>query len=283
MQPVLQKSIRAIPRREVGFRQNQRFLARLRHFSILIYATESERVRRLLPPSFAPQELTIAGRKVSLISVISHLDIGSPVPGASGFEQTSYRLATIYNGREAQWLLGLSIGSLSALPARGLWLAPANLGAMEFKTSYNAEQRRYQRYRLSTQSRWENADWVLAGNGASLDPNQLRSFIDYENISDYFIRRDGAVGARQIQYTNESFQQGKLVAARSDLLTRLGLLTPEALTRPLMVALGSRLVYRFDAPHSDFGLPYFGMPDSGPAHRSIFAGEDLRSRPILGP
>lgn len=260
------------PRLKSGFHNQQPFEARLRHFSIVVYSTPAERARRILPKAFAPKEILIDGRPTTLISVISHLDLGSSIDRSPSFEQTSYRISATLEGREIHWLLGVSIGSLSALSARGLWLAPAHLGAMEFQISYCAPRRRYSRYRLSIQSRWENADWNLADADKPLDHEPLGSLLAHENFHDYFVGRDGVLGTRQIKFEAPHLQRGTLVSARSELLTRLELLSPDELSNPLLVGLANRLVYKFDAPHSHFSL----------VNRPIFAGEEFRSRPILG-
>ncbi|MGH8596298.1 MAG: DUF2071 domain-containing protein [Gammaproteobacteria bacterium] len=231
--------------------------AELSHVSRIVYAVPSERVRRLLPASFDADDSVRPGREHSLISVTSFLDLGSRASGQDAFEQTSYRLHVTRAGKPASWLLGASVGSLSAIATRRMWHSPWHLGAMEFHALYNPAAGRYQEYQLRTQSQWANALWTIADTGEPLevegDPSSLRA-VQASDSTDYFTRRDGSTGAQRIRIHNDGrpqFTRGRLLAAQCDLLERLGLLSRSELLQPVSIAMRQSMSCTFDMPQSD--------------------------------
>ncbi len=228
--------------------------AELSHVSHIVYAVPSDRVRRLLPANFDPDDLIRPGREHSLVSVTSFLDLGSRAGGQDAFEQTSYRLHARRAGKPVFWLIGASIGSLSAIAMRQMWHSPWHLGAMEVHARYNPAAGRYQEYQLRTQSQWANALWAIADTGEFLDgadsPSLLRAVQTSEN-TDYFTRRDGSIGARCVRIHRPHFTRGRLLTARCDLLERIGLLSRSEMMQPALIAMQHSMSCTFDAPQSD--------------------------------
>ena len=227
--------------------------AELGNFSIIIYGVPSLRARVFLPNYFETEDLVLDGQTMSLVSVISYLDLGSSRNGQDAFEQTTYRLHARYGGKSVHWLLGASIGSLSAIALRQLWPMPCHLGAMEFQVMFGKNENRYLYHRLYTQSQWINASWEINDTSKPLNgswnPPLLRA-VNVKLINDYFMRRDGSIGLRQIRMSNLDLTQGNLISARCDLMEKLGLVTAEEMARPMLVALQRNLLCRFDAPRS---------------------------------
>jgi len=222
--------------------------AELSHVSRIVYSVPSERVRRLLPANFE------TGSEQSLVSITSFLDLGSRRNGQDAFEQTGYRLHATHAGKPVCWLLGASIGSLSAIAMRQMWHSPWHLGAMEFHVLYNPAAGRYQEYRLRTQSQWASATWAIADTGVMLEDADAHSMlrdVQTSEITDHFTRRDGSIGARRVRIHRPHFTRGWMLAARCDLLERLSLLTREELMQPAMVALQHSMACTLDAPRSD--------------------------------
>lgn len=191
----------------------------LHHRSVISYAVPSERVRNLLPAEFE-----VAGR--TILSVESFLDCGR-----SSFEQTNYRLHLSKNGKACSWLLGASLGSLSGVTARHLYPLPWHLSAMELQVAFAASSNKYQCYRLSAQSQWANADWEIVDTGEPfIAEKQLE-------LTDYFVRRDGAIGSYQTIYQAAVSTGGTLKAGRCDLLGSLGIVSSEEINQPVSVVL----------------------------------------------
>lgn len=223
--------------------------AERQHISLIVYAVPSKRVRALIPASFEVEETVINGQAVAWISVESFFDLNGV--GHSPFEQTNYRLHLLRDGKPCLWLIGTSIGSLSAVGARNLWPVPWHLSAMEFHVAYDQREGRYSTYSLQTQSQWANASWQIEDTGEWIGLETMRQLpASLRNLAStsYFLRRDGIEGQQREQIVNPLFTRGQLTSAKCDLLERLGLLDGEEIKRPQFVALQHNLSCRFGAP-----------------------------------
>ncbi len=221
-------------------RGNVSVSAEIHHVALIVYAVPSERVKALIPSSLQIEETIINGKPVAWISVESFLDKNSI--GQTAFEQTNYRLHVLRDGQPCRWLLGTSLGSLSAVGVRNLWPMPWHLSAMEFHLSYDQSSGRYDQYSLQTQSQWANSSWQITDTGFSIDQEKIEAShlpasIFARHSEDVFARRDGSLGLQHsIQFSFE-FTRAKLADASCDLLESLGLLTGEELMNPAFVAL----------------------------------------------
>jgi hypothetical protein len=126
---------------------------------------------------------------------------------------------------------------------------PWHLGAMEIRAAYDKLQRRYHEYSLQTQSQWVNSTWRIGDTGCAIDPaaaadTGVPATLFRHDVSTFFARRDGSVGARRIVRFNLQLTRGKLKQAQCDLLERLGLLTREELMCPALVALQHSAVWQ---------------------------------------
>lgn len=226
-----------------------------RHVSTIVYAVPGERVRALIPAAFEAAEFVIDGRRLAWLSITSFLDQWQPPRhGREAFEQTNYRLHVRRNGELGQWLLGISLGSLSAVAPRHLWSLPWHLSAMEFQVAYDQAKAQYRDYRLQTQSQWANACWELEDTGTPLDlslncsPLGPPSQLELRTCTDYFTRRNGELGAYRTWPAPTPGTRGKLKFGRCDLLDRLGLLTKDELPHPFLIALQPSLTCRVSTP-----------------------------------
>jgi hypothetical protein len=201
----------------------------LLHFSMIGYSIPVERVRGILPP-----ELESEVGKAPFLTITSYIDSGIRLAGGGcrdAFEQTNYQL---HFRESSNWLIGTSLGSLTAVAQRHYWSRPWHLSAMEFQVSYDGHS--YRDYRLQTQSQWANSYWVIEDSGEM----GIRVPIESRTV-DYYQRRDGRLGVSRMAYYDLYGTAGKLRAARCDLLTRLGLLTERELMCPTLVALQPRV------------------------------------------
>lgn len=213
--------------------------AELRHVSMLVYAVSPGAARRLVPAGFELTESIIEGRRTAWLSVVSFIDKGSKVDGKGIFEQTEYRLHVIRDGKPAQWLIGTSLGSLSAVGMRNLWPMPWHLGAMEFQVTYDPSRGRYSHYHLHTQSQWENASWDIVDTGEGLlDPGNNRDMFPASLFADmvttYFERRDGSTGSYVTRNSGATFTKADLRSGQSEMLQRTGLVSRESIGFPAL-------------------------------------------------
>lgn len=213
----------------------------LHHFSLIVYSAPAERAKSLAPDSFEIEESVVNGRKTAWVSVVSFLDSGSRLNGGGAFEQTCYCLHVRRDGVAAHWLLGISLGSLSAVASRNLWSLPWHLSAMEFQADYDSRGERYRNYRLQTQSQWTNASWEISDTGNSLATGQLKESLLPASLlsntfSSFFERRDGSLGFYRTRYSDLKLAEGQLKHARCDLLEELGLLTGDEMMQPALAA-----------------------------------------------
>ena len=204
--------------------------AELHHRSIIFYDVPSERVRNLLPEEFELSEKTV-------LSIESFLD-----DGRTRFEQSNYRLHVSLNGKACAWLLGTSLGSLSAVTTRHLYPLPWHLSAMEFQVGFDPAAQKYTSYRLRSQSQWANASWEIADTGLPLVPGN-----SYES-NDYFIRRDGVIGSYQTIHRPAFATRGKLLAGNCDMLETLGILTADELQWPTYISLQRAVICEIKKP-----------------------------------
>jgi hypothetical protein len=233
-----------------------------RHFSLLLYLVPTERARALIPRSFELAELTLRGRKLALLSVTSFMDHGHQAASGEGngltafcdaFEQTNYCLRVRRDGEACDWLLGMSLGSLAAIAPRGLWPLPWHLSAMAFQVNYALGARRYHTYHVQTQSQWANACWRLRDTGLPLADDWHFATSDCptllpQEMTTYFTRRDGAIGAYRTEISPLACTRGHLEFAECDWLERIGLLNKDEIAHPYLVALQPSLTCRMFLP-----------------------------------
>jgi hypothetical protein len=179
--------------------------------------------------------------RTAWLSIVSFLDSGSNGGERDGFEQTSYHLHVRRDGEPAQWLLGVSLGSLAAVAARNYWGMPWHLSAMEFQTSYDSAADRYGEFSLHTQSQWASASWEISDTGDLISNDEFDcDFIPGSLFSSdschYFERRDGSPGYYRTRFSDLRLKRGIVTNAECDLLEELGLLTSDEIRRPAFAA-----------------------------------------------
>lgn len=232
------------------------------HYSLLVYAIPTERVRHMVPEDFSLEEISITDPKTNLpgrfalFSVESYLDNGSgflPSQGGS-FEQMKFRLHVRRQGQSGMWLLGTSVGSLTAVAPRHLWSQPWHLSAMELQAAWNHAERRYQSYRLQSYSQWTNAAWQLKDTGQPLESGPDVAGLNDEwqqalrTSVEWYQRRDGLPGEYRTTRSELQFTRGQVSTARCDLLEQSDLITSGGLKEPLLAALQPQLTARIQAP-----------------------------------
>jgi hypothetical protein len=115
----------------------------LNHVSVIVYGVPVCRITDLLPHGLTPRTTILAGVETAWLSVLSFQDRGQVAASglAGSFECTAYRLHVEQGGKPAHFLLGISVGSLSAVGARNLWQMPWHLGAMDVTPTIDSTPR----------------------------------------------------------------------------------------------------------------------------------------------
>ena len=216
-------------------------VANLRHLSIIEYEIPSQRLRAVMTGLLKTEESFVERITGSRLSIVSFLDQGA-WRGQGAFEQTSYLLHVVREGEPWHFLLGISVGALSAVAIRNLWPMPWHLSAMEFQVSYNSARSGYGLYRLRSQSQWANASWEIQDTGDSIHSDPAGVLPVVSSISagvsrHHFPRRDGTLGLCKLRYRGLALTSGRLRQARSDVLERWGLIQRDELLRPSLVAM----------------------------------------------
>jgi hypothetical protein len=250
-----------------AFRRDHRQMeitTRLHHYSTLAYAVPAERVSKILPEGLEAAITIWNGEEVGWVRVHSFRDEGGDPAklrsiSASGFEQTTYSVEVQSDTGSVQYLLGQSIGSLSAVSLRHLWAQPWHLSAMEFAVVW--QFRGCHQYRLQSQSQWDNSRWdlreltgsplVQATRTAARVPSGLLAV----ETTHLFSRGEDSFGQRQVRYDGLSPQWVSVVGAQSDFLERSGLVTREELQRPVLAGVQQTVKASMSLADGEFLVP----------------------------
>ncbi len=210
----------------------------LRHFAIITYEVDPERLRPHLHPRFVPDRIAgSGGSDRALVSVVPFLDVdfrfaSCPWPTFS-FGQTNYRAYVIdtETGERVVWFFGTCVDSWSVLVPRFRWKLPWHRGRIRFDCEYSRGDSRYRRYRMHTDSSWAPAEVELRDSGA--EPGILTGFPSLESslvvlthpLRGYFFRRDGRLGTYQVWHDRLRLTEGSCLRARFPLLESLDLVS----------------------------------------------------------
>ena len=243
------------PRRRTELR------TRLHHYSLLGYAVPVSRLTRILPERLSLVKDVREGAEVGWVWVQSFRDeggLGESVVnsrGSVGFEQTTYSVSVETTDGQAQYLLGHSIGSLSAVGARHLWAQPWHLSAMEFQVAWQSAGGRCREYRLQSQSQWDNSRWEF--DPAGVEPAGGRGLATHfpTGMDCLFSRGGAGLGQRRVRWEELDLQPVKVVQARSEFLERSGLVRGAELSRPALAGVQQVVRAVVDLVDGEFGLP----------------------------
>lgn len=206
----------------------------LKHFAIVSYAIEPGRIRPYVDSRFELEVFTGAdGSSRSLVSMVPFEDQDFRFVGASWlklrFGQTNYRTYVIdrETGNHLAWFFGTTLDSASVIIPRYAWKLPWHRGRIRFDCAYDASQKRYSRYRMTTRSRWAPVEIDLEDSGQAV--SRLADCADLEAglvilthpLIGVFYRRDGGLGSYNIWHDRLRLSTGKCVRAKIDLFDRL--------------------------------------------------------------
>ncbi|MEN9361828.1 MAG: hypothetical protein RL095_3363 [Verrucomicrobiota bacterium] len=214
--------------------------AQLRHFVLLTYAVDPERVRPYVDESFDLDcYLDAAGRRKVWVSAVPFEDQDFHFHGLPWwrfrFGQTNYRTYVIErrSGRRCVWFFGTVLDSWTRLIPRHFWKLPWHSGRIQFDTDFDETSGRYRRYRMNCQGEWAAAELELEDLGEEI--SSIDGFDDLESslvilthpLTGFYRRRDGLLGSYSIWHPRLAMNRCRLVSARFELLHRLGLVNFE--------------------------------------------------------
>jgi uncharacterized protein YqjF (DUF2071 family) len=220
-------------------------VTQLRHFAIVTYTVDPEKLRPLIHPRFELDCIIDSqGRQRALMSIVPFEDRDFHFVGAPwarfGFGQTNYRVYVTdrETGQRVVWFFGTTLGSWTVGVPRHLWKLPWHAGRFRFDCEWDAGARRYQRYALRTQSDWAPLEMELADTGEPV--RSLEGFDDLEHglfilthpLTGFFHRRDGRLGSYRVWHDRLQCTSGRMVSARIGLFERLGLVSPQEQQHP---------------------------------------------------
>lgn len=218
-------------------------VTKLRHFALITYAVSPERVRPLVDARFELDTVMGQdGKPVMWVSVVPFEDDDfhfARLPGWNfRFGQTNYRtyVRDRVTGQATVWFFGTTLGGWPVIIPRYLWRLPWHYGRVQFDTVYDAGQKRYTRYRMTTASQWAAVDVELEDTGEPVAA--LDGFTDLDAglyklthpLMGAYYRRDGRLGSYSIWHDRLHCASGRIKQARFGLLDRLGIVPFDAQT-----------------------------------------------------
>lgn len=235
----------------------------LRHFAIITYTVDVERLAALLPARFEPTTVTLDGQTHGLLSVVPFLDddftfTNIPFPKLQ-MGQTNYRayVRDRESGELAVWFFGTSLDSWTNVVPHRLWRLPWHAGRIRFDCELDEATGLYRSYAMETASKWAPARVRLsqAAEMAS-QPHNLAGFPDDETglvvlthpLTGYYYRRDGKLGSYHIWHDRLALKPASLVSAEFGLLERLGLVSQAEQQTPHSVLLMPETVFTIYLP-----------------------------------
>jgi len=211
---------------------------RLQHFAIVTYAVAADRLRQLIPPRFMLDSVIIDGKERGLVSAVPFVNVdftlaAYPFPRLR-MGQTDYRTYIIdrLTGERAVWFFGTTLDSWTLPLPRHVWQQPWHHGSLRFDCALDASGSRYQRYRLHTASAGASVELSLtqqevpeADYPGFADAETALVYLTHPLVGFFHRRRDGHIGAYRVLHDQLRVQPARLVNARFELFTRMGLLS----------------------------------------------------------
>lgn len=211
-------------------------ITKLRHFAIITYAIDPERLLPYLHRRFEPELITDQqGITKALISVVPFLDVdfhyaNCPWPKFT-FGQTNYRayVRDTETGEHAVWFFGTTLDSWTVNIPHYLWKLPWHRGRIKFDVCYSDSQQRYLKYVMQTGNGWAPARLSLSDSGQPAE--SLVGFPSLETglvilthpLRGFYHRLDGKLGSYKIWHDRLHLTQGNCLEADFTLLDRLDL------------------------------------------------------------
>jgi hypothetical protein len=217
----------------------------LRHFALVTFDVDPDRLAGCLPPSLRPEVRELAdGRRRAFVSAVSFRDVDFRFRGAElvrlSFNQTNYRAYVLgADDRRAVYFFETTLDSaFSGIPRR-LWDMPWYPGHTTIDASWTGASCRSYRH-VCTGAR-NAVDAEFAGTDAPL--GRLDGFADATDaaavlthpLDGYFSHRDGRLGRYSVWHPRLTPTIATSIRADYAVFDRLGLVEPGARPHSVLV------------------------------------------------
>lgn len=231
---------------------------KLRHFSILTYLVEFEKLRNIIPEKFDIYTIVVDNKKFGLISAVTFIDkdfhFKKILPfWKLEFPQTNYR-AYIVNkdsGEKCAWFFGTGLGSpLVAIP-KMIWKMPWFYS--KYKTNFEYADK-YLTYKIEISAFNSSATIdVIEDERSNFITKDFTSFeearlILTHPVTGYFLRSDNTIGQYKIWHPEMEIKTGQCKNAYFEKYEKLGLLSKEEMKQPYSVLLTKEIEFIIDLP-----------------------------------
>ncbi|MCW5732905.1 MAG: DUF2071 domain-containing protein [Enhydrobacter sp.] len=214
----------------------------LRHFAICTYAMDPARLRPWVDERFELLTIQAGGQPRALLSIVPFCELdfrlaAYPSPQFR-FNQTNYRVYVTdrQTGEPCVWFIGSLLDSPTVVVPRYLWKLPWHYGRMRFDCTL--EDGYYTQYRMETRSKWGSAELQLRQEAGLQQrhpgfPDEESALVTLTHpLTGYYYRRDGRLGSYSIWHDRLHMQPARLLAARFDVLERMGIVDIEEQQQP---------------------------------------------------
>lgn len=230
----------------------------LRHFSIITYLVEIEKLRKVIPEKFDIYTVVVDNKQYGLISAVTFIDkdfhFKKILPfWKLQFPQTNYRAYIVDkdSGEQCAWFFGTGLGSpLVAIPKR-LWKMPWFFS--KYKTHFDYADT-YLSYKIEISALDSDATIDLVedepSNFTAIGFNSLEEarLILTHPVTGYFSRSDNTIGRYQIWHPKMEIKTGQCKNAYFEKFEKLGLLSREEMKQPCSVLLTKEIEFIIDLP-----------------------------------
>lgn len=230
----------------------------LRHFSIVTYLVEIEKLRAVIPPKFDIYTILVDNKQFGLVSAVTFIDkdfrFKNLLPfWKLQFPQTNYRAYIIdkETGENCAWFFGTGLGSPYVFVPQKIWKMPW------FYSKYNTHfdyTNRYNSYKVEISAPNSSAiidiveDEIPNFDTTDFKSSEEARLILTHPVVGYYFRTDNKLGQYQIWHPKMEIKTGQSKNTYFEKFEKIGLLTPEKMKQPYSVLLTSEIEFIIDLP-----------------------------------
>jgi hypothetical protein len=243
----------------------------LLHFALINYALPKQRLEaHILMDRFDIPEFDIHGQKLALMSAVPFWDADFRFVRLAPwlkwqFAQTNYRVYVMdrATGQHVAWFFGTTLGSPIVYAARALWGIPwhyaryavdcVRAGGTVGKPA-TANNERYGRYTITTQSDWAAAEIDLHDTGQAItcQPGfgsmaEMQLILTHP-VQGFYTRLNGRLGSYSVWHDLIPLTMAQPQHLYFSLYERLNLLSPTEMQQPHSIFLCPRTTFDVHLP-----------------------------------
>lgn len=227
----------------------------LRHFALITYPVDPDRLRVMVADRFHPLTVTLDGRSRALVSVVvfenTELRLAAYPSPQLRMPQINYRTYVVdrRTGKRAIWFLGTQLDSWAFVIPRYVWKMPWKRGTIRLEAEFDETAGRYRRYEVETDVAWAPARLqLIEEEHASLE---LPGFPDLESglaclthtLLGFYRRSDGRLGLNRVWHERVEVRPARLTLAYFGLLESEGLVARSEQLTPHSVLIAPEIPF----------------------------------------